>query len=408
MARIEGIRIQNYRSLKDVTVGRTFEKQKGEALQPLIAVIGPNGSGKSALMDAFGFIGDCLASGVEEACEKSHRGGFERLRTKGQTEPIRFEIYYREETKARPISYSLEIDLDKTTGRPYVYHERLRQRRKGQSWGWPFSFLEVTNSKGYAWAGVATENEEGSKKIDVKLKDPRRLGITTLGNLAEHPRIVLFRQFLEGWYLSYFFPELARGMPVAGAQKHLNRTGENLANYVQFMERQHKKRFDEVLKIISKKIPGIQKISSKRSDDGRLLLQFNERGYVDPFYALDMSDGTLKMFAYLLLLEDPDPAPLIGIEEPENGLHHQLLETLAKEMKLYAGKPGGPQIILTTHSPYLVDALKPEDVWILEKDENGFSSVERSADIPSIKELYSEGIPLGSLWYSNHFGRGNP
>lgn len=408
MARIEGIRIQNYRSLKDVTVGRTFEKQKGETLQPLIAVIGPNGSGKSALMDAFGFIGDCLASGVEEACEKSHRGGFERLRTKGHSEPIKFEIYYREESKARPISYSLEIDLDKTTGRPYVYHERLRQRRKGQSWGWPFSFLEVTNSRGYAWAGEATENEEGSKKIDVKLKDPRRLGITTLGNLAEHPRIVLFRQFLEGWYLSYFFPELARGMPVAGAQKHLNRTGENLANYVQFMERQHKKRFDEVLQIISKKIPGIQKISSKRSDDGRLLLQFNERGYVDPFYALDMSDGTLKMFAYLLLLEDPDPAPLIGIEEPENGLHHQLLETLAKEMKLYAGKPGGPQIILTTHSPYLVDALKPEDVWILEKDENGFSSVERAADIPSIKELYSEGIPLGSLWYSNHFGRGNP
>ncbi len=408
MARIEGIQIQNYRSLKNVTVGRTFEKQQGEALQPLIAIIGPNGSGKSALMDAFGFIGDCLASGVEEACEKSHRGGFERLRTKGQSEPIRFEIYYREESKARPISYSLEIDLDKTTGRPYVYHERLRQRRKGQSWGWPFSFLEVTNSRGYAWAGEATEKEEGSKKIDVKLKDPRRLGITTLGNLAEHPRIVLFRQFLEGWYLSYFFPELARGMPVAGAQKHLNRTGENLANYVQFMERQHKKRFDEVLQIISKKIPGIQKITSKRSDDGRLLLQFNERGYVDPFYALDMSDGTLKMFAYLLLLEDPDPAPLIGIEEPENGLHHQLLETLAKEMKLYASKTGGPQIILTTHSPYLVDALKPEDVWILEKDKTGFSSVERAADIPSIKELYSEGIPLGSLWYSNHFGRGNP
>ena len=242
----------------------------------------------------------------------------------------------------------------------------------------------------------------------MKLKDPRRLGITTLGNLAEHPRIVLFRQFLEGWYLSYFVPELARGMPVAGAQKHLNRTGENLANYVQFMERQHNKRFAEVLQIISKKIPGIKTISSKRSDDGRLLLQFNERGYEDPFYALDMSDGTLKMFAYLLLLEDPEPAPLIGIEEPENGLHHQLLEPLAKEMKHYSGKPGGPQIILTTHSPYLVDALKPEDVWILGKDDNGFSSTMRAADIPNVKELYSEGIPLGSLWYSNHFGRGNP
>jgi len=408
MARIEGIRIQNYRSLKDVTLGKTFENQQGDPLQPLIAAIGPNGSGKSALMDAFGFIGDCLADGVEEACEKSHRGGFERLRTKGQSEPIRFEIYYREESKARPISYSLEIDLDDKTGRPYVSYERLRQRRKGQKTGWPYSFLEVTNGKGFAWAGEATAREEGSKKVDVRLKDPRRLGITTLGNLAEHSRIVLFRQFLEGWYLSYFVPELARGLPVAGAQKHLNRTGENLANYVQFMERQHKDRFEEVLQIISKKIPGIEKITAKRSDDGRLLLQFNEKGYQDPFYALDMSDGTLKMFAYLLLLEDPAPAPLIGIEEPENGLHHQLLEPLAKEMKHYARQAGGPQIILTTHSPYLVDPLRPEEIWIFEKGENGFSSAIRAADIPSIKELYSEGIPLGSLWYSNHFGRGNP
>ena len=149
MARIEGIRIQNFRSLKDVTLGKTFENQRGEPLPPLITIIGPNGSGKTALMDAFGFIGDCLAYGVEEACEKPHRGGFEKVRTKGQSEPIRFEIYYREEPKARPISYSLEVDIDGSTGRPYVYHERLRQRRKGQSWGQPYSFLEVTNGKGY-------------------------------------------------------------------------------------------------------------------------------------------------------------------------------------------------------------------------------------------------------------------
>src|SRR3989338_7881208 len=170
MARIEGIQIKNYRSLKDVTLGKTIENQSPEPLKPLIAVIGPNGSGKSALMDAFGFIGDCLSSGVEEACEKSHRGGFERLRTKEQTEPIKFEIYYREKYDARPISYSLHIDIDKT-GRPYVSYERLRQRRKGQKTGWPLSFLEVTDGKGFAWAGEATDREEGSRKIDVKLKN---------------------------------------------------------------------------------------------------------------------------------------------------------------------------------------------------------------------------------------------
>jgi predicted ATPase len=408
VALIEGIHVQNYRALKDLTLGRTFENRSSKPLPRLIAFIGPNGCGKSSLMDALSFIGDCLQFGVEMACDMSHRGGFERLRTKGVNEPIKFEIYYRQEKNSRPISYSLNIDIG-DDNRPIVVYERLRQRRKGQSRGWPYSFLEMTNGEGFAWAGMATENEEGSKKIEVKLEDKQRLGITTLGNLADHPRIVAFRQFLESWYLSYFVPDLARGMPMTGAQKHLNRKGDNLANYVQFMERQHSKRFDQVLDSISKKIPGIYKISHERQKDGRLLLQFNEKGYEDPFYQLDMSDGTLKMFAYLLLLEDPEPAPLIGIEEPENGLHHQLLEPLAREMRQYALKEkNGPQIVVTTHSPFFVDALTPDEVWILEKGNNGFSTAVLASEIPSIKELHSEGIPMGSLWYSNHFGRGNP
>ena len=195
---------------------------------------------------------------------------------------------------------------------------------------------------------------------------------------------------------------------MSGAQKHLDRTGQNLANYVQHMERLQPKAFQAVLERTGRKIPGISKISTKKSDDGRILLQFNDRGYNDPFYAQDMSDGTLKMFAYLLLLEDPEPAPLIGIEEPENGLHHQLLEPLAKQMRDSSTKHNGPQIIVTTHSPMFVDALTPDDVWILEKDSSGHSSAVRAGSIPSVKELAAEGIPLGNLWYSNHFGRGNP
>lgn len=408
MAQLEGIRIQNYRALRDVTLGKTFENQKNDPLPRLIAVIGPNGSGKSSLMDAFGFLGDCLRIGVEDACDLPGRGGFENLRTRGQDGPIQFEIYFRQEKKARPISYSLQVDLD-ITGKPCVTYERLRQRRKGQNRGWPYSFLEISNGKGFVWSGESNEEEEGNEKEAVELDDRQSLGITTLGNLRNHPRIVQFRRFLEDWYLSYFVPDLARGMPVAGAQKHLSRTGDNLANFIQYMEREQRKNFTGVLQSVSRKIPGVQQITHRRSEDGRLLIQFNDRGYQDPFYAKDMSDGTLKMLAYLLLLEDPDPAPLIGIEEPENGLHHQLLEPLAREMREHAGgRRHGSQIFLTTHSPFLVDALDPSEVWILEKTKEGFSEAHRAADLPGVKELNDEGLPLGSLWYSNHFGRGNP
>jgi predicted ATPase len=356
-------------------------------------------------MDAFGFLADCLALGVEEACDRPHRGGFERMRSRGQSEPIRFEIYYRQSRDSRPISYTLAIDVD-AGGRPFISFERLRQGR--QRVGQPDTFLQLEHGRGMAWAGESTADQEGTERVAVNLENQQILGITTLGNLAEHTRIVAFRQFLEGWYLSYFMPDAARQLPTAGAQKHLDRTGYNLANYVQFLERQHAERFKRVLERVARKIPGVERITHTRSPDGRLLLAFNDRGYADPFYAQDMSDGTLKFFAYMMLLEDPEPAPLIGIEEPENGLHHQLLGPLAREMMQATRQSKSSQIIVTTHSPHFVDELRPEEVWILRKNERGETQILRAADVPGIKELYAEGLPLGTLWYSNHFGQGNP
>jgi len=189
---------------------------------------------------------------------------------------------------------------------------------------------------------------------------------------------------------------------MAGAQRKLNIRGDNLANYVQFLQKEHPKRFEAVLKEVGGKIPGIQKITWKKAEDGRLLLQFNDRGYTDPFYAASMSDGTLKYFAYMLLLEDPNPAPLIGIEEPENGLYHQLLGPLANEMRKRANAANGPQVLVTTHANYFVDALLPEEVFVLSKGPDGASTARCTGDDKSVLGMVKDGIPLGSLWYSNH------
>lgn len=400
MPQLLGIRIRNFKSLRDVTLGQVGYKQ-GTAFPPLSCFIGPNGCGKSSLLDAFGFLADCLREGIEAACDKPQRGGFGRTRTQGCDDSIQFDLYYRENLSARPITYSFEIS--ETNGVPFVLREHLRQRRKGQKYGQPFTFLRLENGKGNVWAGDKTEDEEGATQLEIKLEDNDRLGITTLGQLSEHPRIVGLRAYIESWYLSYFVPDAARRLPPAGAQKHLDRTGENLGNVVQYLERNYKNRFEGILEKIRKRIPGIEKIEPEKSPDGRLLLKFNERGYEDPFFQHSMSDGTLKMFAYLLLLEDPEPPAFIGIEEPENGLYHRLVEQLAREFRRYAEKSKGKsQILITTHSPQFVDALSPEQVWLMEKDEDGFTQVKRTADIPVIRAFDEEGIPLGSLWYSNH------
>ena len=340
-------------------------------------------------------------------------------------------MYYREDRNARPITYELAVDVDQN-GRPYVLRERLRQRRKEQQRGWPFSFLILNEGKGIAWkgqvAGTQVEEqadpqfnlsaliksikrgdagEEGRETEVVELEDKRKLGIATLGSLKQHPRISSFRRFIEGWYLSYFTPDAARSLPLAGPQKHLNVHGDNLGNVVQFMERQYARKLQSILDRIAAKIPGIHKIATDTTADGRLLLRFNDKGFESPFYAQQMSDGTLKVFAYLLLLEDPSPPPFLCIEEPENGLYHKLLETLATEFRAHAtGQKGGSQIFMTTHQPYFVDALTPDEVWILEKADDGFSTIRRAGTDVTVKNMVEQGLPLGGLWYSDYLDAG--
>ncbi len=228
-----------------------------------------------------------------------------------------------------------------------------------------------------------------------------------MGSLKQHPRISAFRRFIEGWYLSYFDPNAARSLPLAGPQKHLNSNGDNLGNVVQFMEREHPRRFETILSRIAEKIPGIDKIDTERTTDGRLILQFNDKGFQDPFFAQQMSVGTLKMFAYLLLLEDPSPPPFLCIEEPENGLYHKLLESLAQEFRKHAtGSKDGSQVFITTHQPYFVDSLEPDEVWILEKGADGFSTVRRASNDPIVGNMVAEGLPLGGLWYSDYLDAG--
>ena len=421
MAKIEGITIENFRGLKNVALGMP----NSDPLTPMTVVIGKNGVGKSTLFDVFGFLADALKFGIEEACDLRGRGGFEKIRSQGQKGSIRLAIAYRENDDSPIILYGVSFNVDEA-GRPFVLSEFLDQLNPNKEHRLQHStFLKLFSGQGLIWKedGYQFEDDEkqgfdadelfdaiktkSTEKFPnaewVDLSDSRKLGIATLGAFKEHPRISAFRKFIEGWYLSYFTPDAARTLPLSGAQPHLNSRGDNLANVVQFMEREHRDSFQSILNRIAGRIPGIDKIDTEKTSDGRLLLRFNDRGFEDPFYAPQMSDGTLKVFAYLLLLEDPTPPPFICIEEPENGLYHKLLETLAAEFRTHAtGEKNSSQLFITTHQPYFVDALDPEEVWVLEKGEDGFSTITRASEIPYVQNMVSEGQPLGALWYSDY------
>ena len=406
MALIEGLRIQNYRALKDISMGRIgtdADVKSAEPLTPLTAVIGKNGSGKSSIFDAFGFLAECMDSDLETACNAKGRGGYDKLVTNGsEQEPIKLTLYYRESKNDRPITYDVEIHKDKN-GLPAVKSERLRQRAKNQRHGAPKSFLHLENGKGAVWIGdEALEGDElQRKKVEF---DTHKLAIVSLAEqFSENPRIAKFKKFVKAWYLSYFHPDSARQIPQAGAQKRLNLHGDNIGNVVQYLEKYKQDIFDGILHDISEKIPGIGTIKTHRDEiTNQLYLLFQDKGFAKPFTQQQMSDGTLKMFCYMMLLR-AEPPPFICIEEPENGLYHKLLMTLAHEFRYHAtGRKGGAQVFVTTHQPYFVDALQPDEVWVLEKGADGFSTIKRASEYPYVKSMTDEGQPLGSLWYSDY------
>lgn len=409
MGRIAGIKIKNYGSLRDIKMGRILsDRRAGKELTNVNAIIGRSGTGKSTLADAFGFLADCLDKGVEIACDLNGRGGYEKIISQGVDGTIEFELYYREAGNEAPITYELSIGLDRN-GRPVVERERLRQRRAKERYGRPMSFLFLEYGRGYAFKGVDSgfveeENQEVGEKVDVQLADPRQLGIVTLGELREHPRIVKFKNFLKNWYLCYFSPMAAREIPNAGPQKYLNRLGNNVNNVAQYLYREDRKDFLKVLHDIQTKLPGIKEIKPVKLQNGQLVLEFLEQGFKEPFYSQKMSDGTLKLFAYYLLLHEKEARPLVFIEEPENGLYHQYLSDLAYQMKQSIRGTYSKQLFITTHSPFFVNALSPDEVWVLEKQEDGFSNIKRASEYEHVKNLCDNEISLGDLWYSSYFG----
>lgn len=389
MAAITGLAVRNFRSLRDITMGDISEGDN--ALSPLSVVIGKNGAGKSTLFDVFGFLADCLTFGVEDACYRNERGGYSKLHSSGEEGPIAIAVNFRL-NEHENIKFYLKIGLG-PNDIPFVLSESIVF--------WAAEVNDCVLLDIIQGCGEVMEPSESIRKIE--LDNTNHLAIATLGQFKAHPQIAAFRKYIESWYLSYFTPDSARDIPRVGPQKHLNRDGSNLGNVVQYLEQSHPDKMDKVLAQIADKIPGIERIVTEVSNDGRLLIQFHSQGFDKPFYAQQISDGTLKLFAYLLMLEDPEPAPLICIEEPENGLYHQLLQTLVEEFREVSSRTDKQvQLIITTHQPYLVDELDPEEVWVLEKQKDGFSTITRASDMPQIVAMVEQGIPLGSLWYSEH------
>jgi predicted ATPase len=386
--RIEYLHVVNYRTLEDLELKK---------ITPLTVFLGPNGSGKSTIFDVFAFLSECFTSGLRRAWDR--RGRFKELRSRGADGPITIEVKYREKPDLPIITYHLAID--ETEKGPFVAEEWLQWRRK--SIGRPFRFLDFKEGKGKVKSGELPDEKDES--IDEQLASPEVLAVTTLGQFAKHPRVSALREFITGWYLSYLSADNTRGLPEAGPQERLSSTGDNLPNVIQYLKEQHPDQLDKILSVLTSRVPRLERIDAEPMQDGRLLLQIKDAPFERPILAKYTSDGTLKMLAYLTLLYDPEPPRLIGIEEPENQLHPRLLPELTEECRSASERS---QLLITTHSPYFINQLRPEELWILYRDDNGYTNALCSNEIQGIPELIAEGAQLGHLWMEGYFNAGDP
>ena len=310
-----------------------------------------------------------------------------------------FEVKYRERPKTPLITYRLAIDEDGKG--PFVAREFLSWKRVAQSH--PFKFLDF--SEGTGGAATGDMPDEKDTRNEERLDSRELLAVNTLGQFAKHPRVAALRRFITGWYLSYLSADHARGVPEAGPQERLDREGGNLPNVIQYLKEQHPQRLNNILNMLKQRVPRLERVDVEVMPDGRLLLQIKDAPFEKPVMARFVSDGTLKMLAYLTLLNDPEPPQLIGIEEPENQLHPRLLAGLAEECRKAAS---ASQLMVTTHSPYFVDLLRPEEAWALYRDECGFTKAMRASEMFGIKTFMDEGASLGQLWMEGHFDVGDP
>jgi predicted ATPase len=374
---IERIRIRNYRVLRDIEL---------DGLTAVTALLGPNGSGKSTVFDAIDLVHEALGGGLASAWAR--RGGLAEIRSRGSAEPVEIELGCRVDDE----SFTYRLVIEDETDVPIIAEEKLLWRESDQAD--ELAVLEFSRRRG-------TIRRPGGSQLE-ELTEDGLLAVGTFGRFRANTQIAAFLRFAEQIQLSDLDVERMRSGakgPIRAAR--LDPNGDNIAMRVLHLREEQPEVWAEVVRSLRRYVPGLVDVTTMRLGDGSHIVRLEENSE-QPILPENISEGTIKLLGYLVALRDPASALLL--EEPENQVHPNLPYLLADELRAHSESG---QVIVATHSPYFVDALRPDEVWMMFRDEYG-AQARRAADIPQLMAMVEAGGLLGSLWTEGFFDLGDP
>lgn len=381
---IERLAVKNYKSLEDVEI----------PLRPLTVFVGPNNAGKSNILDCLRFLSELVRWWPNPDTAVSSRGGFLALVWGGLdfTRHIAIEIDATLPSgpwgEQRAITY--RIALVGGPGYCATSHETLHYRAPDG----PRKLLELHGGRLRAW------DAEGIKLIrDIPDVGGLRVGLRDFLSDPTNPILFRFAGAVGGWHFYNFVPEHMRLPQPVRKELSLQRDGVNVSTVLHALHSEHGANFREIEELLRTGVPEIQELVSALIEPGQTYVGVRESGLPMPIPSWAMSDGTLRFLAHLAVLYSPALPPLVGFEEPENHIHPRLHELLADILK---GASKKTQVLVTTHSPYLLNSISPEDLFIVEKVE-GKTRCKVAAKENALREALRV-LGLGELWYSGDLG----
>ncbi|MGL4593814.1 MAG: AAA family ATPase [Thermoguttaceae bacterium] len=410
MGHLEGFWIRNFLSLKQVGIGSCYPQFNyiddadvlPYLLGPITIFAGANGTGKSGALDAFSFVADCYRHRLDIACIK--RGGFGSIYSHESIGAMSFGFQYHLAGEPDAVTYAVSIEQSQNHI-PYIETELLAYRRGKES---AIVFFLQNGEKSIRYL-APDDNLSNDQLTQIEFTDYQHLGLAALKSHPKFPAVAELRQFFENCVFSNFTPDPARGLDRSMPRRHESIRGFSLFHLVQYILGRYGNRAEQLFSRIANQLPHVNSIQIDLTQTGHPNLLFMLEGQVKPIPVTLLSDATIRLFTYLILIEEDDPAPLILIEEPENGLDRLHCWKFADELNQISNSDKVRQLLVSTHHPGLADLVLPNQVWVFQKNTDGFTVVERASDSLGKNGPEQKNEPEQSSdsnnhqWFSNNF-----